>query len=235
MDSIRQIASGILLGLISIAIVIGGGILATSQNRSDQISSTSTQQGIIIPTEKNLAETPFQSSEGTSQNSLTHLQDLPTIENSPSPTFTELPTLTQQITVNTYTPSPVIIPSIISMPTNTAIIYLTIKPTLQVCIAPTSWVNYFVIVGDTLFSISYKYQVSIIELQQANCLGTSENIFAGTYIKVPNVEPIFPYETSTPYLYPSNTPFYEYPSLTPVPTTIPPDYPVSPTPFSGIG
>ncbi len=241
MESIRQIATGILLGLISLALVIGGGILATSQNRNDPIISPATQLTIILPTldptNNTNSETSVKSTNQVMLVTPTLLIEMPTAENTPTPTITQLSTSIFPSLTNTLTivPSKTSIPAVVLQPSNTPIIYQTLIPTVQLCGAPSDWINYFIVTGDTLFSISIKYQISISQLQLSNCLGLSENIYAGTYIKVPNVQPIIPYSTSTPYYYPSNTPDYSNPTLTPYPTSAPPDYEASPTPFSGIG
>lgn len=238
MDSIRQIVSGILLGLISLAIVIGGGILAASQTQSNEISITSTELIFSIPTINTVQPNPTTVNSNNEitikESSTTNPLEAATGLHTPVPSLTLLPSLTIQLITNTIVPQPSDSPTIIIHPSNTSIVVSTVKPTTQICGAPSDWINYLVLQGDTLSGISYRYQVSISELQSANCLGVSENIYTGTYIKVPNVYPIIIYPTATPYYY-SNTPIYEIPSLTPVPATESPNSPVTPTPFSGIG
>ncbi len=70
--------------------------------------------------------------------------------------------------------------------------------TLIPCGAPAGWVNYVVQSGDTLFSLSQKFRVSVAELQRANCLGGSTFIQAGKVIKVPNVPTSTPLNSATP-------------------------------------
>lgn len=65
------------------------------------------------------------------------------------------------------------------------------------CGAPYNWVDYYVVAGDTLFNIGYRYGVSVPELQRANCLGFSTNIFLGQKLKVPNVATREPLTTAT--------------------------------------
>ncbi len=70
--------------------------------------------------------------------------------------------------------------------------------TLVPCGAPASWVNYVVQPGDTLFSLSQLFRVSVAELQRANCLGGSTFIQAGKILKVPNVATSTPLHSATP-------------------------------------
>jgi len=57
----------------------------------------------------------------------------------------------------------------------------------QICGKPRGWVIYVVQSGDTLFTLSQTYNVSVSDLQNANCLGTSTLIIAGDRLYVPNV------------------------------------------------
>ena len=66
------------------------------------------------------------------------------------------------------------------------------------CGPPLSWVLYTVKSGDTLYKLSQMYQVSIAQLQEANCLGTSTLLRGGQQIYVPNVPPLQPSKTIKP-------------------------------------
>ncbi len=59
-------------------------------------------------------------------------------------------------------------------------------PTAQPCGPPAGWIFYTVQPGDNLFRISLRYGVPLIEMQQANCL-TTTNIRAGQNLFVPPV------------------------------------------------
>lgn len=106
------------------------------------------------------------------------------------------PTATATATV-THTPTP---------PPATA------APTSRPCGAPRGWVQYRVRAGDTLYGLSRLLGVSVPQLQEANCLGNSTTIRAGTFLWVPFIPP-----TRTP-------------SATPVPPTAPPPTWTSPPP-----
>lgn len=100
---------------------------------------------------------------------------------------------------------------------------------------PWGWVPYTVRPGDTLSSIAYAFRVSVYQLQQANCLGASYQIYAGQVIYVPNVATQGPYPTYPPlptptpgtYTTPPTVPVTPYPTIPGVTTT--PSWP-SPTP-----
>jgi LysM repeat protein len=101
------------------------------------------------------------------------------------------------------------------------------------CNPPYWWVTYIVQSGDTLSSLAVRYNISVYQLQQANCL-TSTFIYAGQILRVP---PIVVYPTFTPTfiptLIPSATPT-DTPTATPTdtPTATPtatPDVTIEPT------
>ena len=77
-------------------------------------------------------------------------------------------------------------------------------PTIIIsCGPPAGWVYYTVKSGDNLYRIGLAYGVSVYQLQQANCLGSSVNIRAGQQIFVPNVPTVA--NTPTPTSTPSST------------------------------
>lgn len=88
------------------------------------------------------------------------------------------------------------------------------------CYPPYWWTIYIVRRGDTLSSLAVRYNISIAQLQIANCL-TTTLIYAGQPLRVP---PIAVYPTSTPTFIPSATPT-DMPTatftLTPEPTIEP--------------
>ncbi len=65
------------------------------------------------------------------------------------------------------------------------------------CGPPSGWVIYIIQPGDTLFRISLAYNVSVPQLQYANCLGNSTLIRAGQGLYVPNVRTNTPVRTVT--------------------------------------
>ena len=94
--------------------------------------------------------------------------------------------------------------------------------TAYLCGPPYGWVFYTVQPGDTLSSIARRYYTTVLALQQANCMGSSDFIRAGTQIYVPYVATSTPIvlPTSTLTLQPTST-LTPLPTLTPTPVFIP--------------
>ncbi|MCZ7544545.1 MAG: LysM peptidoglycan-binding domain-containing protein [Anaerolineae bacterium] len=84
----------------------------------------------------------------------------------PSATLTETPTATRT-------------PSVTPTPSATAS-----ATAIGGCSPPPGWEPYTIRSGDTLFSISRRYQTTVLALRQANCL-TSDLIYAGRTLYVP--------------------------------------------------
>jgi LysM repeat protein len=102
------------------------------------------------------------------------------------------------------TPAPVILPD-----TETPVVA---SPTS--CEPPTGWVEYVVQAGDTLFQIGASFGVTVEELQDANCLGTSTVIYVGDVLYVPNV----PTRTAVPPATPTEASLLS--SETPTPESV---------------
>lgn len=77
-------------------------------------------------------------------------------------------------------------------------IQITNTATYIPCGPPGGWVNYVVKSGDTLFQIGLAHNVTVAQLQQANCLGSSTYIQAGQTIYVPFIATLTSTATSTP-------------------------------------
>jgi LysM repeat protein len=102
-----------------------------------------------------------------------------TVTNTNTPTSTD--TLTQ-----TSTPTS----TLTLTPTGTSTFTPTFSPTS--CSFPTNWAIYIVQSGDTLFNISLWYSdinLTVEDLQKANCKDTSTRIFEGERLFVPRVAP----------------------------------------------
>jgi LysM repeat protein len=118
----------------------------------------------------------------------------------------------------------------------------TSQPEPSRCGAPSGWVIYTVQTGDTLYRLSRELGVSVAQLQNANCLGSSTLIRNGQSLYVPRLpsrpapsSPTPTQVTNTPTIQPSPTMTPVTPTLTatdqpPVPTsTIPPTPSPAPT------
>lgn len=73
-----------------------------------------------------------------------------------------------------------------------------ITSTENVCGPPEGWVQYTVQSGDNLYRISLKFNITVDELKQANCLGSSTVIVVGEKIYVPNTPTSTPEQSQTP-------------------------------------
>jgi LysM repeat protein len=233
MESLRQIGVGILLGILSILILLGGFSLAMAEGgmvpAAAPASPTATSSVSIIVTIFPTLPLPT--------------SDAPAGTDTPLPNFTATVSLTPPPTLTICQPpagwvaivvqsndtlislSQVYRTSVDLLRTKNcllndqlvsgSILYVPPLPTSTVipCGAPASWGSYTVAPGDTLYRISILYRVTVQQLMQANCLRTS-NINAGQVLRVPRVPTSTPAVTDTPL--PTLT---DVPSLTPVPTT----------------
>lgn len=97
------------------------------------------------------------------------------------------------------------------------------------CGPPSGWIRYTVLKGDTLYSLAKYYQVTVQQLQQANCMGGSTSLYTGRQIYVPPkpTRTPSPTPTSTATVTPTQTPVT--PSVTPLPTTATPTASDTPT------
>jgi LysM repeat protein len=204
MGAWRQVGGGFFLGVLSIALVLGGFALAMAEG------------GLIPPLVSRPSPTPIP------QSAYPTLELLPPLDGSTQTTdSSETPTATL---TNTPPPPPTACPppagwvAIAVQPFDTLVSlaqtyripvsqlkqancllsdelvggsYMYVPPLATVtriaCGPPAGWVVYIVQPGDTLFRIGLLYRVSVAQLQQANCLGASSAIYSGQRLRVPNV------------------------------------------------
>jgi LysM repeat protein len=74
---------------------------------------------------------------------------------------------------------------------------LTTTPKAVQCGPPNNWTTYQVRKGDNLYRIGLSYQITVKDLQQANCMGSSTLIRTGDWLFVPNIPTIIPSTTRT--------------------------------------
>jgi LysM repeat protein len=213
MQSVKQLGEGLLLGLISLVVVVGGISLALAEG--------------YVP------QPPFFLATPTAAN------DFPTSEFAPgtldfllSPYPTDTPFAA--FTLFTETPTPRCpIPAgwivVVVAPGETldmlaaryqttadllksgnCLISSTLLPGYDLYVPPavastvpatacghsSTWVKYTVQSGDNLFRISQLYRTTVAELKNANCL-SSDTIYAGQILWVPNVPTSTPAATAT--------------------------------------
>jgi len=110
------------------------------------------------------------------------------------------------------------------------------------CGRPYGWIVHIVQTGDTLYRLSLTYGISVVELQQANCMGSSTLLHVGQILYIPPWAARTPWPTAsaavTPTATPTNTPETSLPSDTPTeaststpmePSTNTPTEPPAPT------
>jgi LysM repeat protein len=91
------------------------------------------------------------------------------------------------------------------------------------CGSPNTWVVYIVRPGDNLYSISLLFRVTVAQLQQANCLGTSSILHTGQILYVPPWAPLVRTPTQPILVIPTFTPtqpILVIPTFTPTDTQV---------------
>ena len=172
MKDLRQLFLGIIIALASLGLILGGFSLSLAEgNITTTLAPTHTLMPTYPPNLQSFTPSPY---------SLTPLTTLtptpsPTLTSTPSPTLTPTPS-------PTWTPTWT--PSLPPLPTN--------------CPPPVGWLPYIVQSGDTLAKIAAHYRVSVAELQQANCLLTTD-LLPGMVIYVPPVPTQTPLPCGRPY------------------------------------
>lgn len=201
-SSLQQILAGLAVTVVIAATLLGGMILALSDNAragsgaADQSTPTVFRISTLPP------ETPDEATER------------------PTPTF-QLPTSTPRPTIKVIpsntpvrpTREPSVTPSETPSSTPSQRPAASLVPTSTPCRPPQGWQSYTVQSGDTLFEIGLRYGLLVDEIMDANCLD-STRIGAGDVLRVPPVTPRVTAttgSTSTPTTAPQNT-------ITPGPT-----------------
>ncbi len=210
MGSLRQIGAGFLLGVISIAAVIGGFALSQAEGGAIAVPSPVVSPSVIVvtatafPTIPLLTATPLIiTAEVATETPAATFTSAPTLTPPPPPTSCLPPAGWVAIQVQAYDDLYTLAQRYRT--TTTAIMqgnclfsnqlvggsYLYVPPrptaTFIPCGAPYGWVTYYVVAGDTLYNIGVRYRVNVADLQRANCMGNSTFIAVGKPIRVPNV------------------------------------------------
>jgi mucin-2/type VI secretion system secreted protein VgrG len=233
MESLRQIGAGILLGIISIVVLLGGFSLAMVEGGMVPAvlppSPTADTSVSIVVTIFPTLPLPISATPVSTDTPASNLTATASLTPPPTLTICQPPTgwvvIIVQSSDTLISLSQVYRTSVDLLRTKNcllndqlvpgSILYVPPLPTSTIiaCGAPANWGSYTVVPGDTLYRISILYRVTVQQLMQANCLQTS-NINAGQVLRVPRVPTSTPATTNTPF--PTLT---EVPSLTPVPTT----------------
>lgn len=260
MQTVRQLAGSTLLAFLSLLLVAGGISLALAESYVPAATLTATQTStpvfvFITPT------STFPLLVATASLTPTLTETLPPPPTScPPPSgwvaikvqpFDTLDSLALQ-----YKTTPELLSQANCLFSSNlapgALLYVppVATPTVVACGPPAGWVRYSVQAGNTLFSLSQAFGVSVAQLQQANCMPYSQTVInAGQQIWVPNVATrtptltpisiIFPTltwtaspapSTETPLPPPTWTPSLPPPTWTPSSTEPPPTPPPTATP-----
>ena len=252
MKNLRQVFLGIIIGLASIALLLGGFSLSLAEGKMAS-PSTPTPTLTLVPTQTQI---PTSSPTGTTGQTLTH----PTQPSTPSQTWTLTWTPTLPPTPTNCPPPVGWVPYLVQpgdtldkvagrfRTTSAAlqqanclltkgllpgiVIYIPPVPTQTPvpCGPPFNWIRYFVQPGDTLYRLSMAYGVTVAQLQTANCMGYSTLLHTGQMLYLPpgaaTPYPTIPYPYPTIQIETLTSTLEPYPSDTlpavPTQTPIPP-------------
>jgi len=221
MQSLRQLGSGLLFGLVFLAITVGGFALSMAEGRMSAIAvpTNPPTATLVVPATSVPTLQPSSTSEIVTE-TIFPATDTPVP--TPTETFTPPPPPTSCPPPAGWLPTVVqlydTLPGLAQTYRTTvealragnclvsdqlvpgSFIYLPPLPTATLipCGAPPGWITYIVRPGDTLFSISQMFRVTVAELHRANCLGNSTFIQSGQRLKVPNVATSTPLKSATP-------------------------------------
>lgn len=230
MDTLRQFGGSLLLAAFSIALVIGGISLALAESYVPVVP-TPTETQALVPLLASPTPAPLQP-----------LPETTTAILSPVPTATIQPPTSclppagwiavyvgpgEDLAVFALryksTPEQLLVANCLfssNLPAGSIIYVPPISTNTPVpCGPPPGWVRYTVQPGNTLFSLSQAYGVSISQLQFANCMPASQTrLTTGQALWVPNVVTRTPRATGTATLTPVSIVF---PTLTRTATLAP--------------
>ena len=264
-QTLRELGGSILFAFIAMGLVLGGISLALAEGFIPNISNpfpTPTQFSFISTpsqTPQLMIESPSEASPSET------LAPLPTscsppagwmaIRVNPADTLASL--ASQHQTTSALLSQANCLSSDTLVPDS--LLYVPPAPlqTSRPCGSPAGWIIYIVQPGNTLYSLSHAYGVTINQLQQANCMSSGQTgLNSGQQFYVPNVVTRTPLVSPTPTLTPvsiifptltsslttsvptNSTPATSIPSMTtaaptatesPPPTTQPPTSPATAT------
>ena len=222
MNSLRQLSGGIIIGLVSVILVVGGIFLSIAETFRDSVP-TPTQipptfpLSFPTPTPSPASAQSAQSAQSeTPTVTLTAIPLLPSATSLVPPTICTPPSGWNQITLaagdtiysiaqryrtTTENLSAANCLTSLDLPAGYVLLVPPIPATVTAipCGPFAGWVRaYTVQPGDNLFRISLSYGTTVPHLQRANCLGTSTTIFTGQRLWVPNVPTLTPGITNIP-------------------------------------
>jgi LysM repeat protein len=235
MDMLRRLGGSLLLAAFSAALVIGGISLALAESYVPVVP-TPTETQALIPIIPSPTSPPLAFITGTAIPAATNTLQPPTSSACPPPLGwiavsvqpgDSLATLASRYQVTPQELSQANCLFSTDLPTG-SILYVPSIPTNTPvpCGPPSGWIRYTVQPGNTMYSLSQAYGVSISQLQFANCMASNQfGLSTGQSLWVPNVATRTPRASATPTLTPVSIIF---PTLTRT-ATITPTATASPT------
>ena len=234
----RQGLSGLLVGLISFGLVIGGLSLSLMEGPKKTVNPLANTPTALILMPATYTNTPALSpAPGLSQTpSRTFTQTShPTASLTPAPPTTcpapsnwepytvqfgdSLGQLAQTyqttieainrgnclLTANLLPDTILYLPHLAATETMTSTITLTQVTLDHNCHPPKGWVTYVIQRGDTLIRLSKVYNVTLADLQAANCMGSSTILVYGQNLYVPFANTVSPPTPTQIYAAPTRT------------------------------
>jgi LysM repeat protein len=215
MKNVWQVVGGILIALVSVGLLFGGLSLSLAEGNMKSptaVGITSTQLSTFSPTfTLESTVTPTLKTFVTESDTDTPLPPTPTATLPPPPTncpppagwvaYFIKPGDTLALLSTRYRVSVASLQQANCLSTSElipgAIIYVPPSPTQTriPCGAPAGWILSFVQPGDTLFRLSQAFGVTVTQLQNANCMGSSTLLRVGQSIYVPPWAPRLPTST----------------------------------------
>lgn len=170
MKAIRELFLGFLGATLSIALVTGSMFLSSAENLLSAAPRTSPAfPALNTPTAASIVPTLTQPAAKTAL---------------PSPTFSQPASATSPSMISQ---PPATLPGFTPTPPPTAA--PSFSPSAAPCGPPAGWVRHVVLPEETLNRLSRVYNVSIADLQKANCLGGSTLLRPGAVIFTPHRQP----------------------------------------------
>ncbi len=203
MKVVRQLGNGILYGLVSVTLVVGGLSLALAES----FTAPSPTPTISLPTVPQTLTSTQAGPTALPSSTPTSSATPPPPTNCPPPAGWILISVQPYDTIQSLAARSGIIPSQLAQAN--CLLTNNLEPGFNIyvppppasppiaCGAPFGWVRGYVVQqGDTLYNIARLYRTSLSELQRANCLFTTV-ITPGNILWVPNV-PFFTPEAILP-------------------------------------
>lgn len=216
MKPLRQLSVGIIIGLVSTILVVGGIFLSLAETfpslaTPTQIPPTLQLNFPTITPSLASAQSETPTATPTATQTAGTVSSSPTICAPPPAGWIQITitagdtvySIAQRYRTTTEILSAANCLSTLELPAGYLLLVPPVPATVTVipCGPPFGWVRaYIVQPGDNLFRISISYGTTVPQLQRANCMGSSITIFPGQRLWVPNVPTRTPGVTIVPDL-----------------------------------